>query len=53
MVGALCFIYKVDTTSLNTLKISNLERKQIIAYVELLKSFSKRILANNDNFNRL
>lgn len=41
-IGALCFIYKVDTTSLNTLKISNLERKQIIAYVELLKSFSKK-----------
>ncbi|MCJ0952230.1 CCA tRNA nucleotidyltransferase [Mammaliicoccus sciuri] len=47
-VAALCYLYELDLTSLNSLKISNQEKRDISSYVQLLISLSENNISKQD-----
>lgn len=47
-VGALCYIYELDTKALNTLKLSNQEKQEIISYYNILLAFNKSQLSKEN-----
>lgn len=47
-VAALCYLYELDLTSLNSLKISNQEKRDISSYVQLLITLSENNISKQD-----
>ncbi|RIN88881.1 CCA tRNA nucleotidyltransferase, partial [Mammaliicoccus sciuri] len=47
-VAALCYLYELDLTSLNSLKISNQEKRDISSYVQSLITLSENNISKQD-----